>query len=416
MHAALLGAHFWLRWSVAHAAEPSWKLLFTSQGRTAQINVDGSGLEYFDFDVPNQVTWQPVAISPDGGRIIFLSMELRADGAGRPFDQYYTQTRTHIWSHDVATSQLTELCTEDRQAPFVTPALLLGGDRLIVQVVRDNVGQLVNVRLDGSDAREVTSAGEGLPYGLSLNPAGDRLAFHLASPSGYQVWTSDLAGKNRTLVAADPAHLYFGTSWSPDGADVLFVDCHYQGDPGHDWADVCVGSAAGGDHRVLTSGQAMWFAATYGSPETRGGGSNLPTWTRDGKILFPRRKPDSKVAWEYQPDRPDVDHFNRDFKPETARGGTEVWRLDPRDGSSAALTHNEPGVWDFRAVESPDGKWIAFCRSATGEPPALWVMGADGTNPRQLTRGWQDRGADHPRWLWAGDAAEQPSGEAADAR
>jgi Tol biopolymer transport system component len=378
-----------------------WKILFTTQGKTAQINVDGSGLEYFDFDVPNQVTWQPAAISRDGRRIIFLSMEPRADGKGKPFDQYYTQTVTHIWSYDEATDELTELCTKDRMAPFVTPALLLGEDRLIVQVVRDNVGQLFSVRSDGADAREVTSAGEGLPYGLSLSPAGDRLAFHLASPSGYQVWTSDVEGKNRKLVAADPAHLYFGTSWSPDGAEVLFVDCDYQRDPGHDWADVCVGRAGGESHRVLTSGQAMWFAATYGNPETRGGGSNLPAWTRDGKILYPRRKPDSKVAWEYQPNRPDVDHFNRDFKPEAARGGTEIWRLDPRNGSSEALTRNDSGVWDFRASESPDGKWIAFCRAATGDAPALWVMEADGTNPRQLTRGWQDLGADHPKWIEA---------------
>jgi len=27
------------------------------------------------------------------------------------------------------------------------------------------------------------------------------------------------------------------------------------------------------------------------------------------------------------------------------------------------------------------------------------VMEADGSNPRQLTKGLDDRGADHPRWL-----------------
>jgi TolB protein len=145
----------------------------------------------------------------------------------------------------------------------------------------------------------------------------------------------------------------------------------------------------------------MWFAATYGNPETRGGGSNLPAWTHDGKILFPRRHPDSKVAWEYQPNRPDTDHFNRDFKPDLARGGTEICRLDPSDGSCEPLTRNDPGTWDFRAVESPDGQWIAFCRAATGEPPALWVMQSNGTNPRQLTHGHQNQGADHPAWLAA---------------
>jgi TolB protein len=281
----------------------------------------------------------------------------------------------------------------------MTPALLLGDDRMLIQVVREKVGQIFSVRLDGSEAREFTHAGEGLPYGLSLSPDGRRIAFHLASPTGYQVWTSDVNGRQRQLVAADHNHLYFGTSWSPDGKSVLFVDCHYREDPGHDWADVCVAKADGSKHRVLTTGQAMWFAATYGDRETRGGGSNLPTWTRNGKILIPRRQLNSKVAWEYQPQRPDLDHFNRDYKPESARGGTQICRLDPRDGSCVPLTGHESGIWDFRAVESPDGRQIAFCRAATGEPPALWVMDSDGGNLRQLTKGWQHRGADHPTWL-----------------
>ena len=285
-----------------------------------RINVDGSGQQYFNFSVPNQATWQPGPIFPDGKRLIFLSMEPRRDVAGKPFEEYYTQTPTHLWIHDLATGDLQEICTKDRLAVFVTPALLLGDDRMLIQVVRDKVGQIFSVRLDGSDAREFTRAGEGMPYGLSLSPDKQRVAFHLASPTGYQVWTSDLNGEQRQHIAADPNHLYFGTSWSPDGESVLYVDCHYHEDPGHDWADVCVGKADGSQHRVLTTGQAMWFAATYGNRDTRGGGSNLPAWTHDGKILFPRRHPDSKVAWEYQPQRPDVDHFNRDYKPEQARG------------------------------------------------------------------------------------------------
>jgi TolB protein len=255
------------------------------------------------------------------------------------------------------------------------------------------------MRLDGTDAREFTKAGEGMPYGLSLSPNGKRVAFHLASPQGYQVWTSDTAGADRVRIAADTDHLYFGTSWSPDGRWILYVDCLYRQDPGHDWCDVCIGRADGGQHRVLTRGQSMWFAATYGDAKTRGGGSNLPAWTRTGSILFPRRTPGAKVAWEYQAGRVDVDHFNRDYKPELARGGTEICRLDPRDGSETVLTHGDPPAWDFRASESPDGGHLVFCRAATGGAPAIWVADADGKNARQITRGFDDFGADHPRWL-----------------
>jgi TolB protein len=143
----------------------------------------------------------------------------------------------------------------------------------------------------------------------------------------------------------------------------------------------------------------MWFGATYGDPKTRGGGSNVPAWTRDGSILFPRRLPDSKVPWEYQPQRPDVDHFNRDYKPELARGGAEICRIDPRDGRISVLTSSRPPAWDFRASDSPDGKSVAFCRAPTGGPPEIWTMDADGANPRFLTRGIDDLGADHPRWF-----------------
>jgi hypothetical protein len=68
--------------------------------------------------------------------------------------------------------KLSELATKERLAVFYTPALLLGQDRLLVQVVRNRVGQIFSMNLDGTDAREFTRAGEGLPYGLSLSPDG----------------------------------------------------------------------------------------------------------------------------------------------------------------------------------------------------------------------------------------------------
>ena len=375
------------------------RLFFTSQGRTALINADGTGLRYLDFKVPEQVTWQPGLFLPDGRRVIFLSMEARRDGPGRPFAQYYHQTPTHLWIYDLDRDTLTEIATRDRLAVFCTPALLVAEDRMLVQVVREGGGQLYSVNLDGSDAREFTRVGEGLPYGLSLSPDGRRVACHLASPRGYEIWTSDIHGANRVLVAGHPDHLYFGTSWSPDGQWILYQDCYFKTDPGHDWSDVCIGRPDGSEHRVLTQGQAMWFGASYGNREHRGGGSNAPAWTRDGQILFPRKLPGSKVAWEFQAQRPDTDHFNRDYKLDQARGGTEICRLDPRDGAVTRLTWREPPVWDFRASESPDGHHIVFCRAETGGVPALWIMDPDSRNPRLLTRGLEDRGADHPRWL-----------------
>lgn len=375
------------------------RLFFTTQGRTAVIQADGTGLRYFDFKVPEQVTWQPGPFLSDGRRVIFLSMEARRDGPDRPFDKFYHQTPTHLWLHDLDRDALTEIGTKDRLAPFYTPALLVSDERLLVQVVRDQGGQIFSMNLDGSDAREFTRLGEGLPYGLSLSPDKRRVAYHLASPQGYQIWTANVDGSERVRVAAHRDHLYFGPAWSPDGQWLLFQSCEFKTDPGHDWSDLCIARPDGSGFRQLTEGQAMWFAATYGNPQNRGGGSNIPAWTHDGEILFPRRRPGTKVPWEYQAQRPDTDHFNRDFKPELARGGVEICRLNPTTGAVTVLIPNEPPAWDFRASESSDGRSIVFCRAETGGAPALWVADADGRNPRLITRGFEDKGADHPRWL-----------------
>ena len=125
----------------------------------------------------------------------------------------------------------------------------------------------------------------------------------------------------------------------------------------------------------------------------------MPMWTADSAILFSRKLPGSKVPWEFQAHRPDTDHFNRDFKPELARGGAEICGLNPRDGSVTRLTTSGESVWDFRASESPGGGQIVFCRAATGSTPSIWVMDADGSDARRLTGGLDDKGADHPRWL-----------------
>lgn len=375
------------------------RFFFTSQGRTAMLDTDGSGLRYFDFDIAEQETWQPCGFFPDGRRVLFLSMEARRDGPGKPFAEYYHKTPTHSWVYDLQSEELTEVLAQERRAPFETPQLLIGDARVLLQVVRDEGGQTYSANLDGSDAREFTQLGEGLPYGFSLSPDGQRVAYHLASPQGYQIWTSDIYGAARTLVAAHADYLYFGPQFSPDGEWLAFMGCRYAEDPGHDWADLCIARPDGSELRVLTEGQALWFAATYGPPERHGGGSNMVAWTRDGDVLVPQRSPKAQVPWAYQAQRPDVDHFNRDFAPQQARGGTQICRIDIRNGDREELTPSREGVWDFRQSASPDGSQLLFCRAATGDSPAVWIADADGDNARMLTKGLNEMGADHPRFL-----------------
>ena len=304
-----------------------------------------------------------------------------------------------MWAYDLDRKSLEELATRDRLASFYAPQLVLQGGRILMQVIRTRPGQTFNMRLDGSDAREFTGPDEGLPYGYSLSPDGQRVAFHLASREGYQIWTCDTRGGNRVKVAAQPGHLYFGPSWSPDGQWLVFQDCHAPVDPGHDWSDVCVCRPDGTGFRMLTEGQSLWFAATYGTASHRGGGSNVPVWTQDGHILAPLRIPGSRVPWEYQAQRPDTDHFNREFKPHQARGGTAIARINPKTGSIGWVTPRTEGIWDFRATEFPGGGPVAFCRAETGGVPHLRVTDRHSRDSRKIHSGIGPGGLDHPRWL-----------------
>jgi TolB protein len=380
------------------------RLFFVSNGQIGQINADGSGEHFLELDVPLQETWNAVSFLSDGRRVILFSMEKRRDGPGKPFQDYYHQTPTHLWIYDLESGKLTEIATQDRMAVFYSLQLLLPSeDRMLVQVLKkaSESGTIFNMKLDGGDAREFMRKEEGFPYDFEASPDGSQVAFHVAGPRPhlYRVMVSGFEGGGKTVLADQRGHLYFGPTWSPDGDWLAYLDCISADDPGHDWADVCIGRPDGSFHKVLTEGQVHWFAATYGSPEKRGGGSNVLDWTRDGRIVFSRKLPGSKVAWEYQPDRPDTDHYNRDFKPELAGGGTQICLLDPDTGEVTELTPAKDHQWDFRGVVSPDGSKIAFCRAATGEMPGLWVMNLDGSEARMITKGIDGFGTDHPRWL-----------------
>ena len=107
-----------------------------------------------------------------------------------------------FWIYDPERDSLEEIATRERLAVFTTPQLLLKDGRMLVQVIRqDKTPQTFSVNLDGTDAREVTRAGEGLPYGLSLSPDGRRLGL---SP-GRSIRVPDLARGGTGICRVDGA-------------------------------------------------------------------------------------------------------------------------------------------------------------------------------------------------------------------
>jgi TolB protein len=204
------------------------------------------------------------------------------------------------------------------------------------------------------------------------------------------------------LITSQPTHLYFGPVWSPDGRWLLYLDCQSRTDPGHDWADLCIGKPDGSSHRVVTSGQCLWFASSYGVPGNHGNGSIIPEWSPDGSVIVVNRKlPGSKTPWEFQAQRPDTDHFNRDYHPERAQGGTQICLLHPSTGEFTDLTAPKEGEWNWGGRFTRDGNQLVFHRARVGEAPAIWIMNRNGSGQRLLTRGENNRGAIFSRWLSA---------------
>ena len=373
------------------------RLLFNAHGRLGIINIDGSDERYLTFDVKNQVSWGWGPLFADGRRVILTSYE-----EGKAWEG---QVQTHLWIYDLEEDRLIEeIATKNKPAPFMGCSNLLPGEtRIITNPIIEGKQRIWIMNLDGSDPQKVTGDEEGFNYGVQVSPEGRRLAFHttgLPGRASYSIFVTDLDGSHRLDIASHPDHLYFGPMWSPDGMWLIYQDCTYKTDPGHDWSDLCLSKADGSDHRVITEGQRHWFGTSYGSPVTRGSGSNMATWSPDGRtVTCTRSEPGSRTAWPYQPQRPDTDHFNRDYYPEEAEGGTAICLLNPFTGETIDLIPYESPIWNFRAVWSPDRARMAFCRAAVGEPSSLWVVNADGSGGRLLTNGHQNKGADHPVWI-----------------
>lgn len=73
----------------------------------------------------------------------------------------------------------------------------------------------------------------------------------------------------------------------------------------------------------------------------------------------------------------------------------EIWRVSSDGSDSSKLAGHSGDFPRYRyPVWSPDGSKIAFSALEAGEPIQIWVMDADGSNPRHLTT----EGGTEPSW------------------
>jgi TolB protein len=194
------------------------------------------------------------------------------------------------------------------------------------------------------------------------------------NPDGSDVVALTHAAKEG-MVAAEPA-------WSSDGTKLAIVQS--TSDHFFAWAgtgDIVV-IADGTGAKQLTSG--LMDAEPTWSPDgsrlafVRGQGQALYTIGSDGRDLYKLTVNTSGICSAGTILRPDWSPDGREILFQRGCDGSDIWAISP-DGTGLHLV--SPSGFDASSPAwSPDGERIAFVHA-----DALWIMDADGSNPRPVT-------------------------------
>jgi len=230
---------------------------------------------------------------------------------------------------------------------------------------------------DGANPRPVTGH-KSTSLSPDWAPGNGRLAYtsFVGGPPG--VYVADLGSGRKTPVATD-GDQNISPSFSPDGRRVVFSRA-LGANP-----EIFVADAGGGNLRQLTHSQAIDTNPAW-SPtgreiaftSSRGGNPHIYLMDADGsnlrRISFEGDYNDG-AAWSPEGDA--LVYASR-------RGGRfEIARTELATGETRALTSGAGS--NESPCFAPDGRKIAYTSTKSGSPQ-VWVMDADGANPRQLTR------------------------------
>jgi Tol biopolymer transport system component len=277
-------------------------------------------------DVPRNASLP--AVSPDGRRIAFVA------GRGDSVWQVYV-----VNADGSGTARLTS-SREDKY----TPSWSTDGSWVHYQSDRGDTCTLSAVPLEGGAAKVVVSMNART---MALSHDGRRLAYAVGTWSRNRLWVSALDGSGARAIT-DSSAAYFNLAWSPDGARIAVARSDSTGA-----MQVWVMGADGSGAQALTR-----FTPGEARPQ-------WPAWSRDGR----------KVAVQ-------AGIYDRD---DPGKSTAHILVFDVASGNATWLAkHAEPRL-DETPSWFPDGKRLAFQSDRSGRME-IWIMNADGTRPRQVTR------------------------------
>ena len=248
--------------------------------------------------------------------------------------------------------------------------------RYVLLVDRD----ITTHHLDSGSERNLTRDAGGYG-GASWSPDGSRIAYVHRD----DIYVMDVDGGNRHNLTANREGATW-PSWSPDGRQIAF------GSDRDGNTEIYVMASDGGALRNLTNNAAPDHPPRW-SPSgrhiafytERDGNDELYVMDADGRNPRNLSRHPSGLEWglSWSPD-------GRRIAFTSIRGGPrEIYVVDVDGGEPVNLTRNtridESPSW------SPDGRYIAYTsdlgvQARTGSGPReIFVMEADGSNPRNLT-------------------------------
>jgi hypothetical protein len=223
-----------------------------------------------------------------------------------------------------------------------------GNEILFTSFVRYNPN-LYSIAASGDGTPKLLSGERGLNTAGVMSPDGKRIALTLSRDGDSEIYVMNSDGTGLTRLTNERS-IDASPSWSPDGAQIAFVSSR-SGDP-----HIFVMNADGSNVRRITD---------------RGTYSQTPDWSPRGDL----------IAFTARDERNVYDIFT--VNPTSK----EIRRLTQDQGNN-----EEPSF-------SPDGSLIVFTSTREGTSQ-LWVMAADGSNQRRLTKAG---GYSTPSWSPAAD-------------
>jgi len=280
--------------------------------------------------IADYMSWEDVGnpqLSPDGTKILFTKGWI---------DQMNDRRKSALWIMDADGSRQRFL-VEGSGAKWSPD-----GTRIAYIADGEPTGAQIHVRwMDAEGATSQVTRVVESPSGIEWSPDGKMLSFQMRVPKP-EPWPLEMPPAPKGAKWTEPPRVVQSVKYRadrqgflPDGNTQLFVV-----------------SADGGAPRQVTTGD--WDHAGA-------------RWMPDGSALVfaANRIPDAAYSWRQS----DI------YSVRVATG--EIRRLTTRNGP------------DGNPVPSPDGKYIAYTgydsTDATWKDAALYVMNADGSDPRVLT-------------------------------